>query len=102
MYFYVGSAVSDQFCQDVLEVPNFASIPEGMIDLPELENQTSENIRTFITYLLDSRPGGTTFYVVREDSKARTEFFQFFVEDRTESTMSYYEFVQHLQKQVKS
>ena len=35
------------------------------IDLPELENQTSEKIRTFITYLLDSRPGGTTFYVVR-------------------------------------
>jgi protein transport protein SEC24 len=31
MYFYVGSAVSDQFCQDVLEVPNFTSIPEGMV-----------------------------------------------------------------------
>lgn len=31
MYFYVGSAVSDQFCQDVLDVPNFSSIPEGMV-----------------------------------------------------------------------
>lgn len=40
--------------------------------------------------------------IFREDSKARIEFFQFFVEDRTESSMSYYEFLQHLQKQVKS
>ena len=33
MYFYVGSAVSDKFCEDVLEVPNFMSIPEGMVGL---------------------------------------------------------------------
>lgn len=102
MYFYVGSAVSDQFCQDVLDVPNYVSIPEGIIDLPELENPTSEKIRTFISYLLDNRPGGTTFYVLREDSKLRMEFFQYMVDDRTESSMSYYEFLQHLQKQVKS
>lgn len=102
MYFYVGSAVGDQFCQDVLDVPNFMSIPEGMIDLPELENPTSENVRAFVNYLLDNRPNGSTFYVVREDSKLRMEFFQYMVEDRTESSMSYYEFLQHLQKQVKS
>lgn len=33
MYFYVGSAVGDQFCQDVLDVPNFMSIPEGMVGM---------------------------------------------------------------------
>ncbi|KAJ8318325.1 hypothetical protein KUTeg_003416 [Tegillarca granosa] len=99
---YVGSAVPDKYLQDVLDVPNFMSIPEDMIDLPELENPTSEKLRSFVSYLLDCRPGGTTFYVIREDSKYRMAFFQHMVEDRTESSMSYYEFLQHLQKQIKS
>ena len=31
MYLMVGGAVSDTFCQDVFEVPNFMSIPEGLV-----------------------------------------------------------------------
>lgn len=43
-----------------------------------------------------------SLYTYREDGKYRMQFFQHFVEDRTESSMSYYEFLQHIQKQVKS
>ena len=31
MYLMVGGAVSDTFCQEVFEVPNFMSIPEGLV-----------------------------------------------------------------------
>lgn len=31
MYLMVGGAVSDTFCQEVFEVPNFMSVPEGLV-----------------------------------------------------------------------
>ncbi|XP_062583448.1 protein transport protein Sec24A-like isoform X2 [Saccostrea cucullata] len=102
IYLYVGSGAPQTFIQEVLDAPNFMSIPEGLIDLPELDNERSELMRNFITDLLDNRPGGSCFYVIREDSKRRLEFFEKMVEDRSESSMSLYEFLQHLQKQIKS
>lgn len=33
MYLWVGAAVSDQFCRDVLEVPNFAAIHDGAVSI---------------------------------------------------------------------
>lgn len=101
MVLLVGGAISDQFCQDVFDVPNFSSLCDGMTTLPEKENPMSERVRTFIYSLMDARPNGTTFIILREDSKRKHLFFQHFVEDRTESTMSYYEFIQHIQKQSK-
>lgn len=40
--------------------------------------------------------------IYREDGKLRMKFFQHFVEDRTESSISYVEFLQQIQVQVKS
>ncbi|XP_060604694.1 protein transport protein Sec24A-like isoform X3 [Ruditapes philippinarum] len=103
IYLYLGSAVNPQFCQDVFDRPNFASIQEGGItELPELENEGSERVRAFITYLLDIRSNGSALVVVREDGKLRMKFFQHFVEDRTESSISYVEFLQQIQQQIKS
>ncbi|XP_076459524.1 protein transport protein Sec24A-like isoform X2 [Babylonia areolata] len=101
IYLLVGSSVSDAFCQQVLDVPNFKAIPGRMMDLPELDNPTSDRIRNFINYLMDSRPGGVSFLVLRDDTKQRNHFFQYMVEDRTESSMSYYEFLQFLKQKVK-
>lgn len=43
----------------------FLSIHNLQIDLPELDNEKSEMMRNFITDLLDNRPGGASFYVIR-------------------------------------
>ncbi|OWF43608.1 protein transport protein Sec24A-like isoform X2 [Mizuhopecten yessoensis] len=102
MYLYVGSATSNQFCQDVFNAPNYQSIMDGLIDLPDLDNPVSEKLRNFVSFLMDKRPGGCSFLVIKEESKNRLTFFGYMIEDRTESTMSYYEFLQHIQKQVKS
>lgn len=101
MVMLIGGAISDQFCQDVFDFPNFSALPDGMTTLPEKENAMSERVRTFVYSLMDARPNGTTFIILREDSKRKHLFFQHFVEDRTESTMSYYEFIQHIQKHAK-
>ncbi|XP_060080427.1 protein transport protein Sec24A-like isoform X2 [Ylistrum balloti] len=102
IYLYVGSAINNQYCQDVFNVPNYQSITDGLIDLPELDNPVSEKLRNFVSFLMDNRPGGCCFLVIKEESKNRLTFFGYLIEDRTESTMSYYEFLQHIQKQVKS
>ncbi|XP_041363025.1 protein transport protein Sec24A-like isoform X2 [Gigantopelta aegis] len=102
MLMLVGGAVSDHFCQQVFDKPNFMSIPDGMTDLPELENLTSENVRNFVNNLTDNAPSGSTFLVIREDSKMRYLFFEHMTEDRSESSMSYYEFLQYLQQRSKS
>ena len=39
-------------------------------------------------------------FVCREDSRMRMLFLQNLVDDRSESVMSYYEFLVHLQKQI--
>jgi len=102
MILWIGAAISDKFCQDVLEVSNFSAIPEGLNDLPELENPVSDRLRGFIGHLNEQKPSAAAFHVLREDSRQRMLFLQHMVEDRTESTFSYYEFLQHLQKEVKS
>ena len=40
------------------------------------------------------------FIFHREDSRMRVLFIQNLVDDRSESVMSYYEFLVHLQKQI--
>ena len=41
-----------------------------------------------------------TFFYFREDSRNRTLFLNNLIDDRTESSMSYTEFIQHIQRQM--
>ncbi|XP_064458307.1 protein transport protein Sec24A-like isoform X2 [Ornithodoros turicata] len=100
MYLYVGRAVSDHFCMNVLGVPQFAAIPEDMMELPELDTPESELVRSFVLWVLSQRPYYSPLRVIREDSKERHLFVQHLVDDRTESALSYYEFLQHLKQQL--
>ncbi|CAG5124241.1 unnamed protein product, partial [Candidula unifasciata] len=102
MYLLVGGEIENQTCQDVFGKPDFLSILDGMESLPELDNPTSRNIRSFISYLKDARPHGVTFSVIRDFSGAnRFSFFQHLHENKTETSMSYYEFLQFLQGKAK-
>ncbi|KAF6029798.1 SEC24B [Bugula neritina] len=87
LYLWVGSAISPTFCSQVFNRPDFSSLEDGLCDLPELENEMIK---------ID------TSDCCREDSRNRHVFIQYMIEDKTESSMSYYEFLQHIQKQQKS
>lgn len=100
LYLYVGRALSDRFCTNVLGVPNFAAIPEDMNELPQLETEESERVRNFLSWTQSRRPFYSPLRVIREDSKDRHLFVQYMVDDRTESALSYYEFLQHLKQQL--
>lgn len=42
----------------------------------------------------------SSFGVVRDESQLKASFMQNMIEDRTESALSYYEFLLHLQQQI--
>ncbi|KAI1888244.1 hypothetical protein AGOR_G00183030 [Albula goreensis] len=100
MYLWVGRGCSELFIRDVLGCQNHASIPQNMTQIPDLETQASERTRAFLNWLQETRPFSASLYVVKDDSSAKTSFFQHLVEDRTESAFSYYEFLLHIQQQL--
>uniref|UniRef100_H0X1S0 SEC24 homolog B, COPII coat complex component n=1 Tax=Otolemur garnettii TaxID=30611 RepID=H0X1S0_OTOGA len=99
-YIWIGKGCDNNFIEDVLGCPDFASIPQKMTHLPELDTLSSERARSFITWLRDSRPLSPILHVVKDESPAKTEFFQHLIEDRTEAAFSYYEFLLHIQQQI--
>uniref|UniRef100_A0A8C7UJW3 SEC24 homolog B, COPII coat complex component n=1 Tax=Oncorhynchus mykiss TaxID=8022 RepID=A0A8C7UJW3_ONCMY len=99
-YLWIGKCCNDVFIRDVLGCPNHASIPPSMTQIPELETPLSERLRALLAWLQDSRPFSSTLHVVKDDATAKTSFFQHLVEDRSESALSYYEFLLHIQQQM--
>uniref|UniRef100_A0A673NEA7 Protein transport protein Sec24B-like n=1 Tax=Sinocyclocheilus rhinocerous TaxID=307959 RepID=A0A673NEA7_9TELE len=100
MFLWVGKCCNETFIRDVLGYPNYASLPSNMTEIPELQTMYSERTRAFISWLLESRTFHPAFHVVKDDTSAKTSFFQHLVEDRTESAFSYYEFLLHIQQQM--
>ncbi|XP_069878543.1 protein transport protein Sec24B isoform X1 [Dipodomys merriami] len=99
-YIWIGKGCDNNFIEEVLGCPNFASIPQKMTHLPELDTLSSERTRSFITWLRDSRPLSPVLHMVKDESPAKAEFFQHLIEDRTEAAFSYYEFLLHVQQQI--
>uniref|UniRef100_A0A8C6N538 SEC24 homolog B, COPII coat complex component n=1 Tax=Mus spicilegus TaxID=10103 RepID=A0A8C6N538_MUSSI len=99
-YIWVGKGCDSNFIENVLGYPDFASIPQKMTHLPELDTLPSERTRSFVTWLRDSRPLSPVLHLVKDESPAKTDFFQHLLEDRTEAALSYYEFLIHIQQQV--
>ncbi|KAG8337450.1 Protein transport protein Sec24B [Homalodisca vitripennis] len=77
-------------------------VVEGIgYSLPELENSTSEAIRSFVTYLQNEKPYPIPLQVIRDDSHQRMRFLEKLIEDKNESGTSYYEFLQRVKTLIK-
>nr|XP_034355888.1 protein transport protein Sec24B isoform X3 [Arvicanthis niloticus] len=99
-YIWIGKGCDNNFIENVLGCPDFASVPQKMTQLPELDTLPSERTRSFVTWLRDSRPLSPVLHMVKDESPAKTDFFQHLIEDRTEAAFSYYEFLIHIQQQI--
>ncbi|KAM4620657.1 protein transport protein Sec24A isoform 2-T3 [Polymixia lowei] len=100
MYLWIGRNCNPNFLTQVLGVPNYAAVPQNLYLLPELDTAESQRTRAFIGWLRDQRPFFPTLHVVRDESQLKANFMQNMIEDRTESALSYYEFLLHLQQQI--
>lgn len=97
---FVGRNVSDDAVQSLFNLRTFNELPERSIRLPELNNEFNVKTRHFIENIRNQRTYFSTLLIIREDSKYRTMFLNNLLEDRTESSMSYHEFLQHVQRQI--
>ncbi|CAK8686619.1 protein transport protein Sec24A-like isoform X2 [Clavelina lepadiformis] len=100
MYLLVGRQTSRSFINNVLGAPQFSNIEEPMYSIPELKNPQSEMFHTFVDWLQGSRPHYAPIRVIRDDMREKILFFSHLFQDRTESAMSYQEFIMHVQKQL--
>uniref|UniRef100_A0A7M4EE43 SEC24 homolog B, COPII coat complex component n=1 Tax=Crocodylus porosus TaxID=8502 RepID=A0A7M4EE43_CROPO len=99
-YIWIGKSCDNNFIKDVLGYPNYAAIPQKLTQLPELDTLSSERTRSFISWLKDSRPLNPVLQVIKDESPAKTDFFQHLIEDRTEAAFSYYEYLLQIQQQT--
>ncbi|KAK7925166.1 hypothetical protein WMY93_007476 [Mugilogobius chulae] len=100
MYLWIGRNCNPAFLSQVLGVPSYAAVPENLYLLPELDTAESQRVRAFVGWLKDQRPFAPTLHIIRDESQLKTSFLQNMIEDRTESALSYYEFLLHLQQQI--
>uniref|UniRef100_A0A3Q3WJG5 Uncharacterized protein n=1 Tax=Mola mola TaxID=94237 RepID=A0A3Q3WJG5_MOLML len=95
IYLWIGQNCNPNFLTQVLGVPSYAAYL-----LPELDTAESQRTRAFIGWLRDQRPFFPSLHVIRDESQRKASFMQNMIEDRTESALSYYEFLLHLQQQI--
>ncbi|XP_065891060.1 protein transport protein Sec24A-like [Dysidea avara] len=100
VYIWIAKGASQHLLLQLFDVSSYEELNEEQTFLPALDNPYSETIHVFIRQLRTSRPFYTPVHVVKEDSPSRMLFIESLLEDRTESTMAYYEFLTFIQKQL--
>ncbi|KAK2873210.1 hypothetical protein Q8A67_023107 [Cirrhinus molitorella] len=100
MYLWIGRNCSPVFLTQVLGVESYAAVPLNMIHLPELDTAESARLRAFVDWLRERRPFHSILHIIRDESPLKPEFMQNMIEDLSESALSYYEFLLHLQQQI--
>jgi len=99
IYLFVGRNVADEKVQLLFNVPNVAAIPDNLNNIPVLENPINIALRKFIEEQHTWCPLHAMLVIIREDHKDRLLFLNKLIDDRTESSMSYHEFLQHIHRQ---
>ncbi|XP_066931581.1 protein transport protein Sec24A-like isoform X1 [Clytia hemisphaerica] len=100
LLFFVGRNVSDEFIQQLFNIRTFNELPERMYQIPELNNDFNKETRKFLDKIRKDKTFHSPLQIIREDTKHRVTFLNNLIEDRTESSMSYHEFLQHVQRQI--
>ncbi|XP_055534166.1 protein transport protein Sec24A isoform X2 [Wyeomyia smithii] len=100
MFIYVGSNVSPDILNDVFGINAVSEIPDFCTELPSRETPASEALFAFIDSINEEKPYSTYIQVIRDTSQFRSLFVEKFVDDRNQSSVSYYEFLQHLRTQL--
>jgi len=101
IYIYICRGIHALILERLLGITRLQDVDETQTELPERDNEESERLRVFISWLNASKPYPAPIQLIREDSKARNIFVQHVIEDRLDGSFSYFEFLQHLKQQSK-
>ncbi|XP_065059218.1 protein transport protein Sec24A-like [Rhopilema esculentum] len=100
IYIFVGKNAQVELIQNIFNYNSFQDLPETMGKVPELDNLMSIETRKFVQKIKQDRCYYPTTMIFREDSRSRMLFINNLIDDRSESTMSYQEFLLHVQRQI--
>jgi len=101
LYLYLGKLTPPTFCEQIFGVSNATEVDSNLTDLPELENDDSARLRGFIQFLNNRKSHTVPIKMIRDDQQERQLFISELVDDRSMSSFSYYEFLQHLKTHIK-
>jgi len=101
LYLYLGKVTSTFFCEKIFGVTKVTDVDENLLDLPELDNEDSERLRSFVHALNNKKSHSVPVKIIRDDGKQRHLFINMLIDDRSQSSYSYYEFLQQLKSEIK-
>ncbi|VDM63173.1 unnamed protein product [Angiostrongylus costaricensis] len=99
IYLYVSSNANFQLLQDLFGC-SYTNIDEHSFRC--YENAFSEKVHNFVRYVTSLKFYLGPIVIVKEDSPIRDAVVTRLVDDRTESTHSYVEFLQHIKREINS
>lgn len=101
MYLYLGKVISSFFCEKIFGVSKVTEVDENMLELPELDNEDSERLRSFIHFLNNKKSHSVSIKVMRDDGKLSHMFTSMLIDDQNQNNASYYKFLQTLKSDIK-
>lgn len=99
VYVYVMAGVHPAIINDLFGVDHFTKIDEDK-GLDAMDNPLSEKVQAFMRRLFIERTQFAPVIVIREDGPMREVFTRRLVDDRTESSHSYIEFLHHVRQEM--
>lgn len=98
---FIGHRCSDQLIQKLFGYVNVNSMPELLTTLTEVDSKQSYLLRSFISYLQHFKPYPLPIEIIKDNGPHKIRFYSRLIEDKFESSLSYYEFLQRLSQQVR-
>lgn len=98
---FIGHRCSDQLIQQLFGYVNVNSMPELITSLAEVDSKPSYLLRSFISYLQHFKPYPLPIEIIKDNGPHKLRFYSRLIEDKFESSLSYYEFLQRLSQQVR-
>ncbi|XP_039482335.1 protein transport protein Sec24A [Drosophila santomea] len=98
---YVGLNVPPDVLEAVLGISSTAELGDYIYGLPNVVSNENDVLKRFILRLNYDKPYSALVQIIRDTSTAKGQFIERLTDDRSESSLSYYEFLQHIRAQVK-
>ncbi|CAL8069120.1 unnamed protein product [Calicophoron daubneyi] len=102
LFLWLGPNLPAEWIQAVFNAPTARHFePEKIYDLPEFDNETSQNLRYLIAQVHREHSRHARLNVIRPGDKLEIYFKRFMVEDRySGNSVSYVEYLCHIHKEV--
>ncbi|KAG9304124.1 hypothetical protein G9A89_019686 [Geosiphon pyriformis] len=103
LIFWLGRQISQEFLRNVFDVDSIDHVDPKIASLPVLDNSTSAQIRSIISYLQSQRSKYLRFTIARmQIDPAEVEFNSLLVEDENNFAMSYVDYLCYIHKQIQT